>query len=66
MSESLEDLKAQLATAHLELGKAQDAENEDAIYEWKQEVSALAKEVDQAQITRPFNAYEDKYGDYPF
>lgn len=60
----IEDISNELAAARNELFKAQDAENEDAIYEWSQEVSALAKELDLARIDRPFTAYEDTYGDY--
>lgn len=58
-------LEKELAYARNELIKAQEAENEDAEYEWKQEVSMLAKELVEARIERPFTAYEDEYGDYP-
>lgn len=61
----LEELQAELANARAELFKAQDAGNEDAEYEWGQEVKMLAKEVVEASISRPFTAYEDEYGDYP-
>ena len=61
----IEELEQELAAARNELFKAQDAEDDDAIYEWSQEVSMLAKELVNAKIDRPFNAYEDTYGDYP-
>ena len=62
---NVKELRQQLANARQELFKAQDAGNEDAAYEWQQEVSMLAKEVTEASIERPFTAYENEYGDYP-
>jgi hypothetical protein len=59
------ELEAELTNARNELFKAQDAGNEDAEYEWQQEVTILAKELVEARIDRPFTAYEDEYGDYP-
>lgn len=61
----IEEISNELAAARNELFKAQDADNQDAIYEWSQEVSMLAKELTEARIDRPFSAYEDMYGDYP-
>lgn len=58
-------IEAHLSNARNELFKAQDAGNEDAEYEWAQEVSSLAKELVEERIDRPFTAYEDEYGDYP-
>lgn len=65
MYSKLEELQSELINARLELNKAIDAGNEDAEYEWKQEVSQLAKELVEARIERPFNEYENEYGDYP-
>lgn len=62
---NLEELREELVNARRELTKAQEAGNEDAAYEWQQEVTQLAKEVTEASIERPFTAYEDQYGDYP-
>lgn len=59
------ELEAELVDAHQELSNAQDAGNEDAEYEWQQEVSRLAKELVEARIDRPFTNYENEYGDYP-
>lgn len=59
------EIEAELTNARSELFKAQDGGNEDAAYEWQQEVSMLAKELVEARIDRPFTAYEDEYGDYP-
>jgi hypothetical protein len=59
------ELEAELVNARQELFKAQDAGNEDAEYEWQQEVSMLAKELVEARIDRPFTNYENEYGDYP-
>jgi hypothetical protein len=64
-TERIAELEAELSNARNELFKAQDAGNGDAVYEWKQEVSSLAKELVEARIDRPFTAYEDEYGDYP-
>ena len=59
------EIEVELVKARAELFKAQDAGNEDAEYEWKQEVSALAKELVAVRIDRPFTNYENEYGDYP-
>ena len=60
-----EDIQADLNRARREYIFAMEAKEENAAYEWKQEIGALAKELEEATIERPFTAYEDEYGDYP-
>lgn len=60
-----EEIQTELATARREYIFAMEAKEEDRAYEWKQEIGALAKELEEATIERPFTAYEDEYGDYP-
>lgn len=60
-----EEINEDLARARREYIFAMEAKEENAAYEWKQEIGALAKELEEATIERPFTAYEDEYGDYP-
>jgi hypothetical protein len=60
-----EEIQSDLNRARREFIFAKEAKEENAAYEWKQEISALAKELEEASIERPFTAYEEEYGDYP-
>lgn len=62
---SNEDIQSDLNRARREYIFALEAKEETAAYEWKQEISALAQELEEATIERPFTAHEDEYGDYP-
>lgn len=62
----LMELEDQIATAHNQAAMAADAGEECAAYEWRQEASALAQELMEARIVRPFDNYADLYGDYDY
>lgn len=60
-----EEIQEELNRARREYIFAMEAKEENAAYEWKQEIGALVKELEEVSIERPFTAYEDEYGDYP-
>jgi hypothetical protein len=60
-----DEIQEELNRARREYIFALEAGEDNAAYEWKQEISMLAKELVEASIDRPFTAYEDTYGDYP-
>lgn len=66
MSAKTEELEGMLNRAHAEVQAAEEAGNELAAYEWRQEAASLAKELTEERIDRPFTEYENLYGDYPF
>lgn len=60
------ELEDQISEAHRQAALAADAGEDCTAYEWRQEASALAQELVEARIVRPFDNYADLYGDYDY
>lgn len=64
-AQRLMELQDQLSEAHRQAALAADGGMEAEAYEWRQEARALAQQLESERIERPFNSYENEYGDYP-
>jgi len=65
-AELIADLQNQIEEAHRQADLAREAGEENHEYQWRQEATALVGQLEIERIDRPFTAYEEMYGDYPF